>query len=178
MSKKKIVILIVAVAAILALAACKRIHINVAEEVNDGRSNRFVIKESWYEMGKSIAITDGQYQLVPGDSIVLYIRGLGTVTGVGEAGVATLDFPQTTRFYIMLPNILSERTYDISRSAICEITGSLNYGTGENLFVCQSGKVAIDSLKGEKIYGQFSGKYINTRNQSISVDGPFKADTK
>lgn len=177
MSKNKVIVIVVAVV-LFGLSACKRVHFNVAEEVNDGRSNRFVIKESWYRMGKSIAITGGQYQIVPGDSIILYIRGLGTVTGVGEAGVATLDFPQTTRFYIMLPNILSEKSYDIGQSAICEITGSLNYRAGENLFICQTGQVAIDSIKSEKLYGRFSGKYLNTSNQSISVDGPFKADVR
>lgn len=178
MSKNRFIIPAVVAVLLLSLGACKRIHFTVSEEVNDNRSNRFVIKEAWYQMGKSIALTGGQYQIVPGDSIILYIRGMGTVTGVGEAGVATLDFPQTTRFYIMLPNRLSLRRYDIGRRAICEITGSMAYDQGENLFVCQTGQVVIDSLKGEKLHGQFSGIYLNTRNQSITVDGPFKAGTR
>lgn len=175
---RKFFISAVAVAILLSLAACKRMYYHVSEEVAGNTPNKFRLQESYYQMGKSIAITGGRYELVPGDSIILYIKGQGTVTGVGEAGVATLDFPETTRFYIMLPNNLSLKSYNTGGRAICDITGNLNYGAGEDLFVCQSGKVVIDSLKGDKVYGKFSGKYLNTSNKSISVDGPFKAGLK
>jgi hypothetical protein len=178
MSRKAIIYGAAAVMILLSLAACKRIYYHVSEEISGNKPNKFRIQEAYYQMGKSIAITGGRYELVPGDSIILFIQGQGTVTGVGEAGVATLDFPETTRFYISLPNILGVKTYHTGRRAICEITGNLNYGPGEDLFVCQSGKVVIDSLKGDKIYGNFSGKYLNTSNKSITVDGPFKAGLK
>ncbi len=178
MSRKAIIVGAAAVGILLSLAACKRIYYHVSEEVSGNKPNKFRIQESYYQMGKSIAITGGRYELVPGDSIILYIKGQGTVTGVGEAGVATLDFPETTRFYIALPNRLDVKTYNTGRRAICDITGNLNYGEGEDLFVCQSGKVVIDSLKGDKIYGNFSGKYLNTSNKSITVEGPFKAGPK
>ena len=178
MSNKKVLAITAAVAAILILGSCKRLYFHVTEENRGGASNRFVLKKAHYQMGKSVAITGGRFQLVPSDSIVLYIEGQGTVTGVGEAGVATLDFAETTRFYIVLPTRLSVKKYDVGNRAICEITGSLGYNPGENLFVCQSGEVVIDSLKKEKIFGTFAGKYINTRNQSMTVDGRFKAGLK
>ncbi len=178
MSRKAIMYGAAVVAVLLSLAACKRTYYHVSEEITGNQPNRFRLQEAYYQMGKSIAITGGRYQLVPGDSTLLYIQGQGTVTGVGEAGVATLDFPETTRFYISLPNVLGVKTYNTGRRAICEITGNLNYGAGEDLFVCQSGKVVIDSLKGDKIYGNFSGTYLNTSNKSITVDGPFKAGPK
>ena len=178
MSKKSILAFILAATVILGLISCKRLYFHVTEENRGGASNRFVLKKAHYQMGKSVAITGGRFQLVPSDSIVLYIEGQGTVTGVGEAGVATLDFAETTRFYIVLPTRLSVKKYDVGNRAICEITGSLGYNPGENLFVCQSGQVVVDSLKKEKIFGTFAGKYINTRNQSMTVDGRFKAGLK
>ena len=178
MSKKAIIGAAAVVGILLSLAACKRFYYHVSEEVAGNQPNKFRVQEAHYQMGKSIAITGGRYEIVPGDSIILYIKGQGTVTGVGEAGVATLDFPETTRFYISLPNILGVKTYNIGQKAICEITGNLDYGSGENLFVCQSGRLVVDSLKKDKIYGNFSGKYLNTSNKSITVDGSFRAGSK
>jgi hypothetical protein len=178
MARKTTLYAAAVVGILLSLAACKRIYYHVSEEVTGNERNKFRLQEAYYQMGKSIAITGGKFALVPGDSIVLYIKGQGTVTGVGESGVATLDFPETTRFYISLPNILGVKTYNTGHRAICEITGNLSYGPGENLFVCQSGKVVIDSLKKDKIYGNFSGNYLNTSNKSIAVDGKFKAGPK
>lgn len=178
MSRKAIIYAAAVVGILLSLAACKRLYYHVSEEISGNKPNKFRVQKAYYQMGKSIAITGGRYELVPGDSIILYIQGQGTVTGVGEAGVATLDFPETTRFYISLPNLLNVKTYRTGRRAICEITGNLNYGPGENLFVCQSGRVVIDSLKKDNIYGNFSGKYLNTSNKSITVEGAFKAGPK
>jgi hypothetical protein len=158
--------------------SCKRTYIRMTEEVFDNVEIRFAVKESYYRMGKSIALTAGRYEITPGDSIVLYIRGQGRVGGLGEESVVGLDFVETARFFISLPIRLSMQTYDTQHKAICEITGSLNYGPGENLFICQSGQVVIDSLKKENIFGNFKGSYLNTSNKSFKVEGPFKAGLK
>jgi len=178
MNKKSVVIIILAVFIAAFIGSCKKTHFQLTEEVHDSQTFRFTLKEAYYRMGHSIAITGGRFELTPADSIVLYIEGQGKVFGYGEKGVVGLDFAQTARFYITLPVRLSPGKYDTRQKAICEITGSLAYGQGENLFVCQSGRVVIDSLIGTDIYGNFKGKYVNTSNKFVYGDGPFKANLK
>lgn len=167
-----------AVLATASLTSCKKIYFRVSEEANDNKANRFAITEAYYQMGKSIALTGGRYELTPSDSIVLFIEGQGKVTGIGGDGVVGLDYAQTARFFMTLPVRLQPKNYDTRFRSICEITGSLNYGAGENLFVCQSGQVVIDSLKKDTVYGTFKGTYLNTSNRTLSVDGPFTAGLK
>lgn len=179
MSRKDIYVLAAMGVLAVLLVSCKKTYFHVSEEVNKNAKVRFTQQNAYYQMGKSIALNAGRYQLVPGDSIVLYIEGLGKFTGVGEVSVATLDIGETSRFYIALPNMLAAgKTYDTRNRAICEITGNFQYGSGENLFICQSGQVVIDSLKGSRVHGAFSGEYLNARNQSLSVTGAFKAGAK
>lgn len=173
--------LFVVLAAVLALAftcGCKNTYFHLTEEINDNATHRFTVKDAYYRMGKSIALTAGRFEITPGDSMVLYLEGQGRVTGVGEAGVAGLDFGQTARFYIRLPLQPERQKYDTEHKAICEITGSYGYGPGENLFVCQSGNVVVDSLRKDKIYGSFRGSYLNTSNKSMLVEGSFRAGHK
>jgi len=178
MKKNILFFIVLAALSIIFFGSCKKTYFRMTEEVNQNATNKFAVKEAYYRMGKSIALTAGRFELTPGDSIVLYIEGRGKVSGIGDQGVVGLDFAETTRFYMTLPIRLSLKKYDIGHKAICEITGSLNYGAGEGLFVCQSGSVVVDSLKKDDVYGRFEGKYLNTSNKSFSVEGPFKATLK
>jgi hypothetical protein len=178
MKRVQLFVVLAAVLVAILSGGCKNTYFHLTEEINDNATNRFTVKDAYYRMGKSIAITGGRFEITPGDSIVLFLEGHGKVTGVGESGVAGLDFGQTARFYIRLPLQLDLQKYDTKFKAICEITGSYGYGSGENLFVCQSGKVVVDSLKKDKVYGSFSGSYLNTSNKSLLVEGDFKAGHK
>jgi hypothetical protein len=181
MSKKKnsarlLAALILSVLIVTLLASCKRTYFHIKEEINNNTSVRFTTKESYYQMGKSIALTSGSYRIVPGDSIVMFIEGKASMGSVGETGVATFEAQETARFYVMLPSLPKVGKYNVSHRAICEIIG--RYNQGEGLFVCQSGQVVIDSLKRSKIYGKLTGEYLNTSNQKLSVDGNIKARSK
>jgi hypothetical protein len=178
MKKKILFLLSLSVLIITMLGSCKKSYIYMTEEIHHKKTNNFTVKESYYRLGKSIALTDGKYEITPGDSIVLYIVGQGKVAGVGNDDVMGLELAETARFFITLPVRPTVKEYDTHHKAICEITGNLNYGPGENLFTCQAGTVAIDSLKGDDLYGRFAGAYINTSNKSFTVRGPFKADLK
>lgn len=177
---KSKIFIVVSLAALLVISfvSCKRTFFHVTEEVANNETNRFTVKKAYYQMGKSIALTAGRYELTPGDSIVLFVEGQGRVSGIGSEGVVGLDIGETARIYMTLPVKLQVMKYDLRFKAICEITGSLNYSHGENLFVCQSGQVVIDSLKGNDIFGTFKGSYLNTSNKSLKVEGPFKAGLK
>ena len=178
MSRKLFVIIAASMMLIVFAGSCKKTYIKMAEEVNENASNRFEVRDAYYQMGKSIALYAGRFELTPADSLVLYIEGRGKMFSAGEKGVAALDVAQTARFYIVLPPRLSLKTYETGNNAICEITGNLKYGVGENLFICQSGSVVIDSLKKDDVFGSFKGNYLNTSNKSFQVEGPFKATLK
>lgn len=157
---------------------CKRTYFRIREESQNKQTVKFTMRESYFQLGKSIALTQGKFEIRPGDSTVLYVSGEASLSGVGEAGVATLQFNETARFFFMLPIFLKTGSYDVNYRSICEVIGSPQYGYNENLFTCQSGRVVIDSIKGSKIFGQFGGKYINTRNATLTVEGDFHAKQK
>jgi len=176
---RKTAILIISWGVLLAgLGACKKTYFHVSEEANDGVTVRFKTAETYYLMGKSIALTEGSFRLTPCDSTVLFIEGEATNVAARGANFFQWKMSQTARFFVTLPPRLRAGRYDAGHHAVCEIVGSKNYQVGENLFVCQSGEVVIDSLKGNKVFGKISGRYLNTRNQSLTVDGPFKAQPK
>jgi hypothetical protein len=178
MKRNILFLLILSILLIITVGSCKKTYFYMTEEIHENQTNKFTVKDSYYRMGKSIALTGGRYEITPGDSIVLFIVGQGKVSGVGSEGVMGLDFAETARFFISLPVRLSVQEYDTQHGAICEITGSLNYGQGESIFTCQSGSVVIDSLKKDNVYGHFDGTYLNTSNKSFTVEGPFKAGLK
>ncbi|MEE9442739.1 MAG: hypothetical protein V3V99_08735 [candidate division Zixibacteria bacterium] len=163
---------------LFALLSCKKTYFYVSEEVHDNTSVRFTTKSSFYTKGKSIALTHGGFELVPSDSTVLFIEGQSTGVGKGGVSVAQLRLAETARFYVTLPNTINVGKYNIGHKAICEITGNLNYRIGETLFTCQRGSVVVDSLVGSKIYGTISGDYLNTRNQTLKIEGNIKAGQK
>ncbi|MFH1699493.1 MAG: hypothetical protein ABIE07_02805 [Candidatus Zixiibacteriota bacterium] len=163
---------------LFALMSCKRTYLYVAEEVYENTSVRFTTKSSFYTMGKSIALTHGGFELVPSDSTVLFIEGQSTNTGKGGISVAELRLAETARFYVTLPNTIRVGEFNIEHKSICEITGNLNYRIGETLFTCQRGSIIVDSLVGSKIYGTIDGDYLNTRNQTLKVEGNIKAGQK
>ncbi len=166
------------VIALLVGLGCKRTYFRIREEAQSKQTVKFKQMESYHQMGKTIALTQGKFELRPGDSTILYISGEASLSGVGEAGVATLSFKETARFYFMLPSFVKVGSYDVNYQSICEIIGSPQYGFSENLFTCQTGRVVVDSIKGSKLYGQFGGKYINTSNSTLTVEGDFNAKQK
>lgn len=157
---------------------CKKTYFRIREESQDKQTVKFTMRESYFELGKSIALTQGNFEIRPGDSTILYVAGDASLPGFGEEGVATLEFKETARFYFMLPTFLKTGSYNVNFRSICEVLGSPQYGFGENLFTCQNGRVVIDSIKGSKIFGQFGGKYINTRDVTLTVEGDFHAKQK
>ncbi len=176
---KKIFILIpVLTLTVFLLLSCKRTYFHLTEEVHDNVAMRFTTGTSYFEPGRSIVLTGGKYRIEWGDSIVLFVEGKAKFTGVGEEGIGTLDFTETARFYITLQPSLKAGRYNTRYKAICEIINSFTYGEGENLFTCQSGEVVIDSLRKGKIYGVFTGEYLNTSNKHLSVKGDIKAGRK
>jgi hypothetical protein len=163
---------------LMQVVSCKKTYFHISEEVHNNQPIRFTTKQAFYQMGKAIALTGGGFELIPGDSIVLTIVGQGKAPGDTEGSVVRLDFAETARIYAGLPVNIRPGVYKTENRAICEITGSLAYGIGENLFVCQSGEVRVDSLTDTKIYGTIFGEYLNTSNKKLTIDGPFQAGLK
>lgn len=157
------------------LASCKSTHFTIAEEIHDNTAIRYTTKTTWYTMGKSIALTRGKYQLVPSDSVVLFVEGESTGEAVTGSSIAELKLAKTARFYFTLPPRIQPGKYKTGLKSIGEVMGSVNYAAGENLFTCQTGTVVVDSLRGEEMFGTISGTYRNTKNQSLKLDGAFRA---
>ncbi|MEZ5360529.1 MAG: hypothetical protein R3F48_17075 [Candidatus Zixiibacteriota bacterium] len=173
--KKNIALFLLSGLILFLATSCKKTHFTIAEEVHDNVGIRYTTKTTWYTMGKSIVLTQGKYQLIPSDSVVLYVEGESTGEAVSESAVAELKLAKTARFYFTLPRSIKPGRYDTGFKSICELMGSVNYGVGENLFTCQSGHVVIDSLRGEEVFGSIEGTYRNTRSQSLKLDGSFRA---
>ncbi len=163
---------------IIALVACKKTYFNISQEVYDNNSYRYTTKESFYMRGKSIALTEGKFELTPSDSVVLFVKGQSTGTHAKGKGFARFDLVETALVYVTMPNTINPGKYNIKHKSICEINGNMNYQFGENLFICQNGQVVVDSLDGERIYGRIKGTYLNTKNQSLIIDGNIKATQK
>lgn len=178
MTRKAAIVIIIGVVLLAGLGACKKTYFHVSEEANDGVAVRFKTVEAHYMMGKSIALTEGSFRLTPCDSTVLFIEGEATDVATRGANFFQWKMSQTARFFVTLPARLRAGRYDAGHHAVCEIVGSKNYQVGENLFVCQSGEVVVDSLKGNKVFGKISGRYLNTKNQSLTINGSFKAQPK
>ncbi len=179
MPKKTFILVTLLVLITLTLVSCKRVYFHLREEVHNNRAMKFKTAESYYALGQEISLTRGTFRIEYGDQALLHIVGKARITGVGEEGVATLDFNETARFYIALPlDFEIGGRYDTKHNAICEIINSFAYKSGETLFTCQEGIVVIDSLAHNKYYGTFSGDYINTSNKRLSVEGNFKAGRK
>lgn len=178
MKYSRLFLFVAALVILAALGACNKTYFQIAEEANNNVAVRYTTTTGAYTMGKSIALTRGKFEIIPGDSVVLYIEGRSTGKGVGEESVAELELATHARFYVMLPNMITVGRYNTQHRAICEVVGSMHYQTGENLFICQSGRISVDSLDGSKIYGKISGVYLNTKNQTLTVEGDIKADMK
>ena len=177
MIRKISITILILLAAVLALG-CKRTKFTVAEEVNQNIAIRYTTTDSYYLAGKSIALKQSKFQLIPADSMVLFFQGNTTKSADGGQSIAQLQLARTARFYATLPVTLKPGKYDITFKSICEIVGSLNYQEGEGLFTCQSGQVVVDSLKKGEIFGSVSGTYRNTKNQSLKISGAIKARVK
>lgn len=177
MKRYQAALLIIIIAAVV-VAGCKKTYFNIIEEVQGSDKLKFTTKRTYLEKGKSIALTQSRYRLLPGDSTVLFLEGQAKLTGVGESSVAEFDFIETALIYITLPPVIEPGKYAIGHKSICEIINSNVYKAGENLFIGQSGRVVIDSLYKGKYYGSFSGNYINTSNKSLTIEGSIKAGWK
>ncbi|MCK5127870.1 MAG: hypothetical protein KAR42_16555 [candidate division Zixibacteria bacterium] len=175
---KRFLIIVTLGLLLLSLISCSKSYFTIAEEVHENTAIKYKTVNSFYEMGKSIELTRGKFQLIPGDSIVLFIEGRSTKSTVSGETFAELPTAKSARFFVTLPISIAEGKYNTTHKAICEIIGSLNYQTGEGLFTCQSGEVVIDSLKGEKLFGSITGKYRNTKNQSLTVNGNIEANIR
>lgn len=178
MMKKATACLAVFVLIISIGAGCKRTYFRVTEESESNTSLRFATKKSYYKLNQSISLVGGRYAITSGDSLLLYLEGEAKTPGVGEVGVAELDLTETARLYITLPLGQKAGRQQIGQRSICEIIGSASYRMGENLFVCQSGEIVIDSLVGKEYYGKFTGKYLNTSNRSLTAEGDIRAGRK
>ena len=177
MKRYQAVLLLVIIMAVV-FGGCKKTYFNIIEEVQGSDRLKFTTKSTYLKKGKSIALTRSRYQLLPGDSTILFLEGQAKLTGVGETKVAEFDFIETALIYITLPAVIEPGRYTIGHKSICEIINSNVYDSGESLFIGQSGEVIIDSLHRGKYYGSFSGHYINTSNKSLTIEGSIKAGWK
>lgn len=164
--------------AALAVTGCERSYFFVSEDIAGEEMHKFTLHDAYYMTDRRIELTGGKYLIASGDSTVLFVTGGTHFSVVEEKKVAGFDITERARFYMMLPPRLKPGSYTVNNQAICEIVGNILYKSGENLFVCESGQVTIDSVDGRKLYGMFSGRYINTSNNQLNVEGPFQADWK
>ncbi len=109
---------------------------------------------------------------------MLFVEGQAKVPGTDRESVAHLELTEVARLYMTLPIPPRPGRYDTRFAAICEIINSQKYAIGDNLFVCQSGEVVVDSFKNGVYYGQFSGNYLNTTDKHLSASGTLKAGQK
>ena len=163
---------------LLGLASCKSFYFSMADEGSQKPTARFKVTDAYYQIGQSIALTHGYYELRPADSTLLYIEGEAPAAELGEQGVATLTVNQMARLYFTLPDQITVGHHDVGGRAIAEIMRSMKYPSGQNLFVCQKGGVTVDSLKGSKVFGRFRGTFVNTSDHSFYLEGAFKAGRK
>ena len=176
--RQKLIIGALCALSIIGLTSCKKYYFLMADEGSKKPTARFKVTGAYYQLGQSIALTRGYYELRPADSTLLYFEGEGAAAVLGEEGVATLAVNQVARLFFTLPNRVTVGHHDVGGHGIAEIMRSLKYKSGENLFVCQKGGVTVDSLKGSKLYGRFRGTYVNTSNHSFYLEGAFKVNRK
>ncbi len=163
---------------VLALSACSSTYFYITEEARDGKTYQYGLSKGYFEAGKSLAISNGRLKITPGDSLLLYLEGSSRKTGESRIGIATLDFVQKARFYIMLPSQPELRSYSMQYNAICEVLLSGLYDEGANLFTCQRGEIVLDSIAKGDHWGRFKGVFLNTQNKEIEVEGDFRAGRK
>lgn len=176
--RAKIALLALVVLTLMVADGCKRVYFHLTEQAPEKTTLRFTTTKSYYELNRSIALTGGRYQIRPGDSIVLFVEGQAKVPKTNRESIAQLELTEVARLYLTLPIPPKPGRYDTRFAAICEIINSRKYTIGDNLFVCQSGEVVVDSFKNGVYYGQFSGDYLNTTNKQVSAAGTLKAGQK
>ncbi len=166
------------VAAALLFGGCKKIYFRIVEEPSGKPPLRFQVDKANFEPKRDIFLSEGKYSIVLGQSTILFIEGTASTTGYGEVGVATMDYKQTARFFMTLPLEPTAGRYTITPNSLCELIGGGDPGTGNSLFMGNTGEIVIDSVKHGRIYGAFDGNFINAAGRTVTVTGPIKAGRK
>lgn len=180
---KRLAAAVLTAAAMLAVGAavldgCKKMYLHVTEESAGTPALRFTVNRAYHEPMQAVQVTEGKYSIVAGRETVLTIEGTGSTLGVGEAGVATIDYHRTVRLYLTLPLEPKVGRYEITAQSICELIGGGDPAEGSSLFRGDAGTMVIDSLKKHRIYGTLDAGFVNASGRRLTVSGPVKAGRK
>jgi hypothetical protein len=77
----------------------------------------------------------------------------------------------TYRIYVALPEDIVEDSINITDQSICRVIGLYDLEDDLKHYVCDEGYVKIDSVKSSRFHAYLSGRYYNTRRDSLIFEG-------
>ncbi|PKK82238.1 MAG: hypothetical protein CVT49_14790 [candidate division Zixibacteria bacterium HGW-Zixibacteria-1] len=173
-------IIIIAVL-ILAVAISCRTRLKPILFELDGE-NRVTLnqKETWYQVGYDLYNTATGNPLVKGDGIILVSSQYARHPERNEIQTGLFKSAGEIEYRLFIPLLFINEgdSLDIGGKSVCRLIGLYEMADSLKHYDCRQGYLKIDTVKSSRFSAYMSGKYFNSENDSLVLEGRLNAVKK
>ncbi|MCX6826685.1 MAG: hypothetical protein NTV06_05390 [candidate division Zixibacteria bacterium] len=172
MKSKSLLILSLLFFSIIACHEKYLIHSYIAEE---GVVREAQIKTSYYMDGYRISDKPEEILLASGQGTIMITEQIlsDQAQGTLSAEIFKIEPEINYRIAVSLPEKVSRDSLNINGRSLCQLIGRFNLPDSLKMYYCHQGYILIDSVKATQFFAILSGKYFNSKNDSLEFSGQF-----
>jgi len=145
--------------------------------INAGHRSKIKIEKTEYFMGVVLGDPATQDKMVRGDAncLVLMTGARGENMGSRPEDIVSFDRYERFRLFLQLPLSPSPGTVTLKSNSFVQQLGRYEVGDEDRMYFPIDGRLVIDSITKNKLFGTIDGAYENGRHDTLSFQGRFKA---
>ncbi len=170
------VLTIVAIILTVASACTSRYRLEMFT-INEGHRSKIKIEKTEYFMGVVLGDPSSTDKMVRGDAncLVLITGARGANMGSRPEDIVSFDRYERFRLFLQLPLTPGPDSITLKSNSFVQQLGRYEVGNEGRMYFPIDGRLVIDSIVKNKLFGTVDGNYENALHDTLSFQGQFKA---
>jgi hypothetical protein len=134
------------------------------------------IEKSEYLIGTVLGDPSSQDKVSPGNGncLVIITGSRGRTLDTKAEDLISFDRYNRFRIFIQLPSVLAPDTLSLDGNSFVQQLGRYEVELENKMYFPIEGKLIVDSLSGNRLFGGIDGRFQNRLEESVAFQGQFK----
>jgi len=134
------------------------------------------IEKSEYLIGTVLGDPSSQDKVSPGNGncLVIITGSRGRTLDTKAEDLISFDRYNRFRIFIQLPSVLAPDTFSLDGNSFVQQLGRYEVELENKMYFPIEGKLIVDSLSGNRLFGGIDGRFQNKLQESVAFQGQFK----
>lgn len=162
--------------AVLATACNSRYRLSLFLVEGDQRT-RVKVEKTEYMLGVVLGDPMSREKVEPGDGnmLVLLTGSRGETVNDDNPNLMKFDRHVRYRLFVQMDTVLSTGSTALKNNSLVQMMGRYEMDALDKLFYPTAGEMVVDSISGNKLFGNIDGRFENHKGTAVAFVGRFKA---